>query len=91
MSTGQAVPDLAGKVFAWFGAVATTADRVLFVAGVDGDTVPPGLFLWTHGKLARVRTDATDAGPVADPFVFAGPVALGGRNVAVLERTVGRR
>ena len=76
--TGQDAPGTLGQVFTYVGGVAASGDRVLFHAQTGADSLP-GLFLWTHGRLTRLRTDATAGGPLTDPFVFEGSIALAGR------------
>jgi len=84
---GQGVPGAPGRVFTAFGAVATQGERVLFVAAT-GSADPQGLFLWTHGRITRLRTDPIGEGSATDPFLFTGPVALAGRHAVVAGRFV---
>jgi hypothetical protein len=78
VSVGDAIPDVPGHTFAWFGSVAAASGGVVFSAGVDGDTLPPGLYLWNRRKIVRLHIDATDTGPATDPFFLDG-LAAGGR------------
>jgi len=60
---------------------------VLCVAAT-GSADPQGLFLWTNGRMRRLRTGPIGEGLPTDPFVFAGPIALAGWHAMVAGRFV---